>query len=40
MHNKVRAGSGRVIIEGLVHFDFEITLLTIRAVDGIHFAPQ
>ncbi|WP_016608693.1 ATP-grasp domain-containing protein, partial [Yersinia pestis] len=32
-----RAGSGRVIIEGLVHFDFEITLLTIRAVDGIHF---
>lgn len=32
-----RAGGGRVIIEGLVHFDFEITLLTISAVDGIHF---
>ncbi len=32
-----RAGSGRVIIEGLVKFDFEITLLTISAVDGIHF---
>src|SRR5476651_1851935 len=32
-----RAGGGRVIIEGLVKFDFEITLLTIRAVDGIHF---
>ncbi|MFI8415680.1 formate-dependent phosphoribosylglycinamide formyltransferase [Serratia sp. NPDC078593] len=32
-----RAGGGRVIIEGLVTFDFEITLLTINAVDGIHF---
>ncbi|CFQ92089.1 phosphoribosylglycinamide formyltransferase 2 [Yersinia frederiksenii] len=32
-----RAGGGRVIIEGLVRFDFEITLLTISAVDGIHF---
>ncbi|MDN0093191.1 formate-dependent phosphoribosylglycinamide formyltransferase [Yersinia rohdei] len=32
-----RAGGGRVIVEGLVHFDFEITLLTISAVDGIHF---
>ncbi|MBT0726274.1 formate-dependent phosphoribosylglycinamide formyltransferase [Rosenbergiella australiborealis] len=32
-----RAGAGRVIIEGLVDFDFEITLLTISAVDGIHF---
>lgn len=32
-----RAGGGKVIIEGLVHFDFEITLLTISAVDGIHF---
>ncbi|CNJ85120.1 formate-dependent phosphoribosylglycinamide formyltransferase [Yersinia enterocolitica] len=32
-----RAGSGKVIVEGLVHFDFEITLLTISAVDGIHF---
>ncbi|CNH96743.1 phosphoribosylglycinamide formyltransferase 2 [Yersinia frederiksenii] len=32
-----RAGGGRVIVEGLVRFDFEITLLTISAVDGIHF---
>ncbi|EOI6582330.1 formate-dependent phosphoribosylglycinamide formyltransferase [Yersinia enterocolitica] len=32
-----RAGGGKVIVEGLVHFDFEITLLTISAVDGIHF---
>ncbi|WP_145496429.1 formate-dependent phosphoribosylglycinamide formyltransferase [Yersinia bercovieri] len=32
-----RAGGGRVIVEGLVNFDFEITLLTISAVDGTHF---
>ena len=32
-----RAGGGRVIVEGLVRFDFDITLLTINAVDGIHF---
>ena len=32
-----RAGQGRVIIEGVVNFDFEITLLTISAVDGVHF---
>ncbi|WP_074013622.1 formate-dependent phosphoribosylglycinamide formyltransferase [Candidatus Sodalis sp. SoCistrobi] len=32
-----RAGGGKVIVEGLVAFDFEITLLTISAVDGIHF---
>lgn len=32
-----RAGGGKVIVEGLVRFDFEITLLTISAVDGIHF---
>ncbi|CQI87696.1 phosphoribosylglycinamide formyltransferase 2 [Yersinia rohdei] len=35
-----RAGGGRVIVEGLVHFDFEITLLTISAVDGIHFCAS
>ncbi|MDF7680899.1 formate-dependent phosphoribosylglycinamide formyltransferase [Enterobacteriaceae bacterium ESL0689] len=34
-----RAGSGRVIVEGVVRFDFEITLLTISAIDGIHFCP-
>ncbi|AKA37464.1 phosphoribosylglycinamide formyltransferase 2 [Yersinia ruckeri] len=32
-----RAGGGRVIVEEVVNFDFEITLLTISAVDGIHF---
>ncbi|KEY58882.1 formate-dependent phosphoribosylglycinamide formyltransferase [Serratia sp. DD3] len=32
-----RAGGGRVIVEGLVTFDFEITLLTINAIDGIYF---
>lgn len=32
-----RAGGGKVIVEGLVAFDFEITLLTVSAVDGIHF---
>ena len=26
-----------MIVEGLVRFDFEITLLTISAVDGMHF---
>ena len=31
-----RAGGGRVIVEGLVKFDFEITLLTISAGDGVH----
>ena len=32
-----RAGAGRVIVEGVVHFDFEITLLTVSAADGVHF---
>lgn len=32
-----RAGKGRVIVEGFVPFDYEITLLTVSAVDGIHF---
>lgn len=32
-----RAGAGRVIVEGLVKFDYEITLLTISAVNGVHF---
>lgn len=32
-----RAGQGRVIVEKMIPFDFEITLLTIRAIDGIHF---
>lgn len=32
-----RAGAGRVIVEGVVKFDFEITLLTVSATDGVHF---
>ena len=32
-----RAGKGRIIVEGFVDFDYEITLLTVNAVDGIHF---
>jgi len=34
-----RAGGGRVIVESLIDFDFEITLLTIRHRDGIAFCP-
>lgn len=29
-----RAGAGRVIVEGFVNFDYEITLLTVRSVSG------
>ena len=32
-----RAGKGRVIIEGFVDFDYEITLLTVRHRDGTAF---
>ena len=32
-----RAGAGRVIVEGFVNFDFEITLLTVRHVGGTSF---
>lgn len=32
-----RSGAGRVIVEGFVDFDYEITLLTVRAIDGVHF---
>jgi len=32
-----RAGKGRVIVEGFVDFDYEITLLTVRHRDGISF---
>ncbi|MFK7863333.1 MAG: formate-dependent phosphoribosylglycinamide formyltransferase [Pseudohongiellaceae bacterium] len=32
-----RAGAGRVIIEGLVEFDYEITLLTVRHCNGVSF---
>ena len=32
-----RAGAGRVIVEGFVDFDYEITLLTVRHVGGTTF---
>lgn len=32
-----RAGGGKVIVEGFVDFDFEITLLTVRHKDGTTF---
>jgi phosphoribosylglycinamide formyltransferase 2 len=32
-----RVKSARVIVEGEVKFDFEITLLTVRAKDGTHY---
>lgn len=32
-----RAGAGRVIVEGFVKFDYEITLLTVRSVVGTTF---
>lgn len=32
-----RAGAGRVIVEGFVDFDYEITLLTVRHRDGTSF---
>ncbi|MBE0487363.1 formate-dependent phosphoribosylglycinamide formyltransferase [Marinobacter sp.] len=32
-----RAGKGRVIVEGFVAFDYEITLLTVKHRDGISF---
>jgi phosphoribosylglycinamide formyltransferase 2 len=32
-----RAGQGRCIVEGFVHFDYEITLLTVRHRDGTSF---
>lgn len=32
-----RAGRGKVIVEALIDFDYEITLLTVRHVDGVSF---
>jgi phosphoribosylglycinamide formyltransferase 2 len=34
-----RAGAGRVIVEGFIDFDYEITLLTVRHVGGTTFCP-
>jgi phosphoribosylglycinamide formyltransferase 2 len=38
-HSGGRTQNDRVIIEGFVDFHTEITLLTVRAVDGTHFCP-
>lgn len=38
-HDKGRTQNDRVIIEGFVPFETEITLLTVRAIDGTHFCP-
>src|SRR5690606_36017900 len=32
-----RTGRGRVIVEGFIDFDYEITLLTVRHIDGTSF---
>ncbi len=32
-----RSGAGKVIVEGFVSFDYEITLLTVRHIDGTAF---
>ena len=32
-----RTGAGRVIVEEFIHFDSEITMLTVRASNGTHF---
>jgi phosphoribosylglycinamide formyltransferase 2 len=34
-----RAGKGKVIVEGFVDFDYEITLLTVRHIGGTAFCP-
>jgi phosphoribosylglycinamide formyltransferase 2 len=34
-----RVGRGRIIIEGFVQFDYEITLLTVRHASGTSFCP-
>lgn len=34
-----RAGGGRCIVEGFVDFDYEITVLTVSAVNGIQCCP-
>ncbi len=35
--NGGRAGAGRVIVEGFISFDYEITLLTVRHIGGTSF---
>lgn len=36
-HEGARADAGRVIVEGFVDFDYEITLLTVRSLSGTEF---
>ncbi|HEY9648942.1 MAG TPA: formate-dependent phosphoribosylglycinamide formyltransferase [Chroococcidiopsis sp.] len=38
-HAGGRTHNARVIVEGFVPFHTEITLLTVRAIDGTHFCP-
>lgn len=38
-HAGGRTKNARVIVEGFVDFHTEITLLTVRAIDGTHFCP-
>ena len=38
-HDEARGGAGKVIVEGFVEFDYEITLLTVRHVGGTGFCP-
>ena len=35
--NEGRSGAGRVIVEGFIPFDYEITLLTVRHIGGTSF---
>jgi phosphoribosylglycinamide formyltransferase 2 len=34
-----RSGAGRCIVEGFIRFDYEITMLTVSAVNGIQCCP-
>src|SRR5262249_39597659 len=34
-----RAGSGRCIVEGFIKFDYEITVLTVSAINGVQCCP-
>lgn len=36
-HDETRGGAGKVIVEGFVEFDYEITLLTVRHAAGTSF---
>ena len=38
-HDETRGGAGKVIVEGFVEFDYEITLLTVRHAGGTGFCP-